>query len=57
MVHDELVYEIPTIETGSHGCEDPLDFLAFKVPNMMGDAWKLKVPIKVDSTTADRWAK
>ena len=47
-VHDELLFEI---------FEDELEELKNHIVNDMENAWKLKVPLKVEVGTGDNWAE
>ena len=47
-VHDELLFEVHETE---------LEELRIHIKNDMENAWKLKVPLKVEMRAAENWAE
>jgi DNA polymerase-1 len=47
-VHDELIFEVPLAE---------IDQMCRLVPDIMSNAVKLSVPIKVDTKTGANWGE
>lgn len=55
MIHDELVYEIHESETKEY--KPYINSIQKDIINEMENAWKLKVPLKVEYKITDKWEK